>query len=395
MVPKGAKFSRKELYDLVWSRPGRELAKEIGVSDVALSKACRKANIPRPGLGYWARKAFGKPVVQVALPPRGLGQSDEVRIGGRSWWYEHERETDEEIVQSPIPPAPTFPTDLGEVTKTAQAMIGRVRVPRGGPDRRHPIIRDLLEEEERRRERQKASAYSWDAPRFDSPMDQRRIRIFNALFIALDRCGCRPWLHAKEKLEGGVQVGAQRVAFALEPIPSSRRINAAKPSRVPRERLKLEISWWRLDPGIQLCWEDSEDAPLEKRLTEVGVGLLIAGEWSYRVNLEHRHQWRVERKRELQKQIEEARREAERQELERLRRIEEKRRKDLYDDVAAWKQAADIRSYANAVAADCRQAEDAATRERLRAWAAWALLEADRLDPMTRIGTGGTNSVLR
>jgi len=385
MVPKSAKsFSRKELYDLVWSRPGREIAKEVGVSDVALSKACRKANIPRPGLGYWARKVFGKPVVQVALPLRGLGQSDEVRIGGRSWWYEHERETDEEIVHSPIPPAPAFPTDLGEVTKTAQAMIGRVRVPRGGPDRRHPIIAALLEEEERRRERQKASAYSWDAPRFDSSTDQRRIRILNALFLALDRCGCRPWLHAKEKLEAGVQVGAQRVAFALEPIPSSRRTSGAKPGRVPRERLKLEINWWRVDPGIQLSWEDSEDAPLEKRLTEVGVGLLIAGEWSYRANLEHRHQWRVDRKRELQKQIEEARLEAERQEYERLRRIEEKRRKDLLAEVTAWKQAADIRRYVNAVSGSSGPAEDVASRKRRIAWVAWALSEADRLDPLIR-----------
>ena len=35
-------FSRREFYDLVWSKPMIHLAKEFGVSDVALHKICRK-----------------------------------------------------------------------------------------------------------------------------------------------------------------------------------------------------------------------------------------------------------------------------------------------------------------------------------------------------------------
>jgi hypothetical protein len=44
------------------------LAKEIGVSDVALHKTCRRHNIPNPPLGWWAKKAAGKPVKQIPLP---------------------------------------------------------------------------------------------------------------------------------------------------------------------------------------------------------------------------------------------------------------------------------------------------------------------------------------
>lgn len=48
-------LSRQELYDLVWSEPKSSLARRLGISDVGLAKACRRAHIPVPGLGYWAK----------------------------------------------------------------------------------------------------------------------------------------------------------------------------------------------------------------------------------------------------------------------------------------------------------------------------------------------------
>src|SRR5262245_50789361 len=51
-----AEFSRKELYDLVWSQPMRTLAMGVGISDVALAKHCKKLNVPVPSRGYWARR---------------------------------------------------------------------------------------------------------------------------------------------------------------------------------------------------------------------------------------------------------------------------------------------------------------------------------------------------
>jgi len=44
------------------------VAGEIGVSDVAVAKACRKNGIPMPGRGYWRRKACGYNDPQVPLP---------------------------------------------------------------------------------------------------------------------------------------------------------------------------------------------------------------------------------------------------------------------------------------------------------------------------------------
>ena len=37
------KISREDLYELVWSKPIVELAKDLGLSDVGLAKRCRNA----------------------------------------------------------------------------------------------------------------------------------------------------------------------------------------------------------------------------------------------------------------------------------------------------------------------------------------------------------------
>lgn len=63
-----ATVTRDELYGLVWARPMTSLAKEFGISDVALHKTCRKHDIPTPPQGYWAKKQFGKPVTVTPLP---------------------------------------------------------------------------------------------------------------------------------------------------------------------------------------------------------------------------------------------------------------------------------------------------------------------------------------
>ncbi len=42
-------FAVVELFEKVWQTPMIKLAHNIGVSDVAVAKACRKAGIPLPG----------------------------------------------------------------------------------------------------------------------------------------------------------------------------------------------------------------------------------------------------------------------------------------------------------------------------------------------------------
>jgi hypothetical protein len=64
------KLSREDLYELVWSKPMVDLAKDFGMSDVGLAKRCRKLGIPVPGRGYWARVAAGQAPRQTTLKKR-------------------------------------------------------------------------------------------------------------------------------------------------------------------------------------------------------------------------------------------------------------------------------------------------------------------------------------
>lgn len=60
-------ITRKDLYDLVWSKPMTELAKEFSYSDNGLRKICIKHNIPMPKVGYWSKLKFGKKVLKTKL----------------------------------------------------------------------------------------------------------------------------------------------------------------------------------------------------------------------------------------------------------------------------------------------------------------------------------------
>jgi len=73
-------FTRQEFYDLVWSKPITHLAKDFFLSDVAIHKICRKHQVPTPPLGYWAKKAAGKPVAQIPLPAVSKEASEKITI---------------------------------------------------------------------------------------------------------------------------------------------------------------------------------------------------------------------------------------------------------------------------------------------------------------------------
>jgi hypothetical protein len=92
-------LSRSKLYGLVWTTPVTELAKQFGISDVALAKRCRAINIPLPPRGYWARVAAGQTPRRPPLPPFGV----ERRRAGRAL----------------PPPEPEITFDPGRKTSTS------------------------------------------------------------------------------------------------------------------------------------------------------------------------------------------------------------------------------------------------------------------------------------
>lgn len=61
-------LTREELYHQVWTTPIHTLAKQYGISDGGLVKVCEHYDVPRPPMGYWSKKQFGKEPPQPSLP---------------------------------------------------------------------------------------------------------------------------------------------------------------------------------------------------------------------------------------------------------------------------------------------------------------------------------------
>ncbi|WP_224994490.1 hypothetical protein [Cesiribacter sp. SM1] len=61
-------FSRKELYDLVWSTPVLTLSKKYKVSESSLRKLCRRHKIPLPPAGHWRKVERNKRILVTPLP---------------------------------------------------------------------------------------------------------------------------------------------------------------------------------------------------------------------------------------------------------------------------------------------------------------------------------------
>ena len=48
-------ITKEELSKMVWEKPTSKIAKELGVSDKAIEKRCKKFNIEKPPRGYWRK----------------------------------------------------------------------------------------------------------------------------------------------------------------------------------------------------------------------------------------------------------------------------------------------------------------------------------------------------
>jgi hypothetical protein len=71
------RYRRDELYDQIWKRPMREVAKDYGVTDVALRKTCRKLDVPLPPQGHWNKPADRRGEAP-PLPKLKPGQPEEL-----------------------------------------------------------------------------------------------------------------------------------------------------------------------------------------------------------------------------------------------------------------------------------------------------------------------------
>ena len=374
MPPKYHEFTREELYELVWSKPMRKLAAELGVSDVGLAKACRRHDIPRPARGYWAKRAAGRRVSQQPLPPRAPGCSDDVVIGRPTYWGHQDVDWD-----APIPELPTFTESLGALRARLLEQARMLRSPKtlSNP---HVQISRLIEDEKARQEKISTERYvfSWDRPRFDSPIGRRKLRVLNALFSGLSSFNCTPAVRGRDELELSIKVGEQYVAFELTEIGKS------SSSRRGRPRTQLELSIQQAEPNDEITWKwrDGNEERLEQQIPNIIAEFVVVGEHQYRWRVLAQHEWYVRMKAEHEAERARALEEAARQREEAKRREEQARIDALLSQARDYENANTIRAYVASVRAKMSEEDLSSDRKDIELWTSWALSQADQLDPV-------------
>jgi hypothetical protein len=355
---------RQTLYDELWQVPGTQLARKYGVSDVALGKACRRHDIPRPPPGYWTMRKHGYDVERTPLPPAGDPELECVEF-------------------HPVPAPPGHASDA--TTTTAGRNPIRVLDDLSSP---HPLVEATR--------KQLRSVKGDDNRIVHSPAESvlnvavasasisRALRIMDALIGA--------WEEAGGWVKPGVKsfLGHHSTAFGIdkdevlvslkertEPIPDWKPPKDAYwhryPPRRPNGDLVFAIDNY-LREGLRSTWADGKRQRLEDLLDRIFDGLTA------QVEAEKRH--RLDRECEARQKAAAEQRRAVKQ---RSDEDEKKRRESLAHHVSRWQQAEGIRAYLAAVrhavdAGKARPNDEAGFSE----WFEWATWYADHLDPMVR-----------
>ncbi len=362
------RFMREELYAVVWSKPISKLAKELGISDVAIAKACRRADIPSPGVGYWAKVQHGKKVKRTPLPPPTLKTPDVVQI------------------------SPGLSNALRALAPEAQEKIAnesseelRIAVPKTLSNL-HPLLRPWRGGDRTHERSSPPYGYLHRPPSRDAKVERRRLRILSALFRALEKRGQKIFANPQNPLDIDLVIDGERIEFSLSerqkqvkedltPEELEKPWNAAfgvksRMTLQPTGALIFKIQTW-IGTGVRTQWRDGSRGPLEKRLNEIVAGLLAAAGTL--------HQQRLEREEEQRRLLTER---IEREKREEAHRKVARRIQALLQQVTRWLQAADVRAYVDAVHTAARRGRAKIDRERLKTWASWALARADQMDPI-------------
>lgn len=342
MSTKSQVPTREQLYEEVWQTPIRKLATKYGLSDVGLAKLLKRLNVPRPPVGYWAKRSAGKAPAKPTLPPYDV-------------------------------------PELADAAERRKPSRGTAKLSM------HPLIANAYRQVERgwrdhdglvRIDARKAAAI-----RVMPKSAGRALRLFAALIKAWESAGHCVGPNAGSP-DGGTQfvVGSDTVPVSL--VELSHRVarerrsswNHARGKTAPglaSGELAFVLSFVEEDRD-QPPWRDLADKRLESMIDTIATELVAQARRCTEVCREREIEYR-------QYQKVHARREARRK----LDREEQSWEKFVMDAVRDWHAAEQIRAYLAAYrrAVDCghRFINDEAAYDNYLAWVNYFAVKADPL----------------
>jgi hypothetical protein len=348
-------ITREELYKRVWRTPMSKLAKEYGVSDVAIAKACNRLAVPRPGRGYWAKLRHGKRTKLTPLAPAAAGQNSTTIDPG------HHPSANRAL--DPISKARLdIPADL----RGCRSIVTRTR---HLLEHRKPGVDGLVW----------AGGAGVISVHVSRSSTLRALRLLEVILRVGEEKG---WVFASPKDDASVavQVGHHPVTIRLyEKVVHSKAPATTEQEERPlwttREKprpsglLVLQICDY-LGNGLRTVWADGKRQRLEDLLGDFIAAIGVASEALHARALEHEEQGR--------RWAEQERR---RQELAQRIKSESERRDDLLRQAGNWETAGRIRALVEELRRRCSQAPKVFSSEEAERWSEWALRIALQHDP--------------
>jgi hypothetical protein len=360
-------WDRKELYDLVWAQPVTKVAKQFGVSDVAIAKACRKLKVPVPGRGYWAKKANGhsvrtKPLGEMKHVPEV--SKPQPREPGERFPTNVEDQQEFERIENLLRTGALTPTDEPSSTQQPAIALTRQEARRAKEDWRHLL----------------------DLPngcldvRVTKGSIDRALEVMSRVFSVCARHEIT--VHAADQ-GTSIEYLGEKVRFSLTEkvkqfeLPPDARAQyeygptyAGKPvDFAPTGLLTLEIHEYS---DLRKNFRDTERRKLEDTVGEFVFILMKTA-----VVLHRRTEDRRRDEREKQERI------AAYEKLKSEVRQEKKRVDELFKMAENWKRAETLRKflviYRNQLE---REQQPIEAGSELEKWLDWAQEQADRVDPL-------------
>lgn len=365
---KTIEFQREELFAKVWAVPLLKLAQSIGVSDVALAKACRRAGIPLPGRGHWA-KAENARRAQPSLPAL------------KNPYYQTVRFMVADATRLPSPsqhkPEKGAPIDVPTQLDAPHALVARTLKEAA----KAKVEQGYIQLDRRRALDIRVSPDTLD----------RTLRLIDALIKTSEAQG-HLW-QITQDAQTTVTVSGQTFHLCVrEKLDRHELPPPPPPPRLAKHRwepdldallrprhiyewtstgklsISIDGSWF--DRTIQKNWNDTNRTPLEAKLHEVLAGFAPAAVAIQAHLDELARRRKMEAERAIQRE-EEARHRAHQQQL-RIRLVRSTKR---------WEQAQRLRDFCSAIETQLKTLPPEAQASG-QAWLQWATTQINRLDPL-------------
>ena len=273
-------YERERLYEQVWARSVRTVAKDYGVSGVALAKVCKRLQVPLPGRGYWASSEEKRARRRVPLQPLQPGHKDRIEVFAweprpASERVEGQADGDEPVEAKEAPPVVPVADTLRSLHRALAGQRKALRVVEG---RTHPDM-----------------GSGGPDVRVGPASIGRALRILDALLKALDRRGHRVEIKPLQREHGrylsgsygrgrtGVHVNDEFVTFGVFEVQRQAKLKQKTPLdyRVTLEETgNLEIRLHGLGSnGLRWRWRDAKVQRLEDALGSVILGIERAAAW--------------------------------------------------------------------------------------------------------------------